>query len=418
LENPYQTLSKVNPPFAWLNREEGRREIINDVFHALTHARLSGGEYQVVLTVIDRTWGFQKESANISLGYFEKVTNLSRQSVINALKLLEQKRIIATQRYERVKTNEYLFNKHYDTWLIGSQVNHTTLPLEHYLSIDWDAQIRSGGDHWVRLAGDIRARDNHTCLYCGFSSDSPREIPVDHIVPRSRGGLTIPPNLVCTCLPCNQRKGTSPIHEFLPTLDQGRVDSFVIPYLRGAVKEITLLGSQVNSTTRSQVNLTTLVNQITLCWSSLLDQGSQPPEASRSLTKVTSKETLKVNIKETYTVIFDHWNSLSIITHKKMTDKMKTAVKSALGDYSKEEICQAMSNYAEVLQGEDYFWKYKWTIDEFVRRGLEKFMDAEVARQNYEIREERRHERPARQVQPRRHPISYISGSGKPEGQD
>jgi len=68
-----------------------------------------------------------------------------------------------------------------------------------------------------------------------------------------------------------------------------------------------------------------------------------------------------------------------------MTDKMNTAVKSALGDYSKEEICQAMRNYAEVLQGEEYYWKYKWALDEFIRRGLEKFMEAEVSRENYRI---------------------------------
>jgi len=102
------------------------------------------------------------------------------------------------------------------------------------------------------------------------------------------------------------------------------------------------------------------------------------------------------SLKNTYSVVFDHWCTLGIMKHKKITDKMKTALKSALKNYSQEEICRAMTNYAEILNGEDYFWRYRWTFDEFLRRGLEKFMDGEVARQNYRRREEGKHGEPAR----------------------
>jgi hypothetical protein len=123
-------------------------------------------------------------------------------------------------------------------------------------------------------------------------------------------------------------------------------------------------------------------------------------------------------------VVFDHWNSLGIIKHKKMTDRMRSALKSALKNYTKEEICQAMSNYAEILHGVEYYWQYRWTFDEFLHRGLEKFMDAKVARQNYRIREERRDERAEKGVRPkprqeRAKPITYTKGSGEdPERED
>ena len=91
------------------------------------------------------------------------------------------------------------------------------------------------------------------------------------------------------------------------------------------------------------------------------------------------------SLKNTYSVVFDHWCTLGIMKHKKITDKMKTALKSALENYTKEEICRAMTNYAEILNGEDYFWRYRWTFDEFLRRGLEKFMDIDVARGNYRL---------------------------------
>lgn len=53
---------------------------------------------------------------------------------------------------------------------------------------------------------NIYARDNSTCQYCGRRM--PRtELNLDHVVPRSRGGLTSWDNVVCSCVPCNLRKG-------------------------------------------------------------------------------------------------------------------------------------------------------------------------------------------------------------------
>ena len=116
MQNPYRALSKVNP-----QKEGHHREIANDVFHALMAARLSGGDYKVVLTVIDRTWGFGKLSAIISLSQFQEATLLSRQGVVKAIHSLDTKHIIVvnhTWGTNPKKATEYLFNKHYDTWNI------------------------------------------------------------------------------------------------------------------------------------------------------------------------------------------------------------------------------------------------------------------------------------------------------------
>jgi len=53
---------------------------------------------------------------------------------------------------------------------------------------------------------------NRTCAYCG-ARDVPLE--VEHIVPRSRGGSDRVSNLTLACRPCNERKGSQPIEEFL-----------------------------------------------------------------------------------------------------------------------------------------------------------------------------------------------------------
>jgi 5-methylcytosine-specific restriction endonuclease McrA len=52
----------------------------------------------------------------------------------------------------------------------------------------------------------ILMRDRFRCQYCGVKGNS-FELTLDHIVPRSRGGNTVPENLCAACFPCNQRKG-------------------------------------------------------------------------------------------------------------------------------------------------------------------------------------------------------------------
>ena len=52
----------------------------------------------------------------------------------------------------------------------------------------------------------VLARDHYTCQYCG-RQPSRKDLTVDHIVPRSRGGHTAWENVVTACQRCNGRKG-------------------------------------------------------------------------------------------------------------------------------------------------------------------------------------------------------------------
>lgn len=51
---------------------------------------------------------------------------------------------------------------------------------------------------------EVFIRDGYTCQYCGRQS---HDLTIDHVVPRSRGGLHTWENLVSACKPCNHRKG-------------------------------------------------------------------------------------------------------------------------------------------------------------------------------------------------------------------
>jgi len=53
---------------------------------------------------------------------------------------------------------------------------------------------------------NLLLRDRNTCQYCGEVLPS-SELTLDHVVPRSRGGLSTWENLVACCHPCNRQKG-------------------------------------------------------------------------------------------------------------------------------------------------------------------------------------------------------------------
>ena len=67
---------------------------------------------------------------------------------------------------------------------------------------------------------ELFMRDNYTCQYCGKQS---RELTIDHVVPRHRGGAHRWENLVSACKACNHRKGGRLPHEArMPLLSEPR----------------------------------------------------------------------------------------------------------------------------------------------------------------------------------------------------
>jgi 5-methylcytosine-specific restriction endonuclease McrA len=53
----------------------------------------------------------------------------------------------------------------------------------------------------------VLSRDNYTCQYCGAMPHR-KELTVDHVLPRSRGGKTTWENVVAACEKCNGKKGS------------------------------------------------------------------------------------------------------------------------------------------------------------------------------------------------------------------
>ncbi|WP_413176178.1 HNH endonuclease [Anabaena azotica] len=56
---------------------------------------------------------------------------------------------------------------------------------------------------------EVLRRDHHSCQYCG----STKRLTLDHLIPRSKGGLHTWDNVVTACERCNSRKGDKTLGE-------------------------------------------------------------------------------------------------------------------------------------------------------------------------------------------------------------
>ena len=59
---------------------------------------------------------------------------------------------------------------------------------------------------------NIFERDKNTCQYCARVFDR-KELNLDHVLPRDKGGKTTWENIVCSCIRCNTRKANRLPHE-------------------------------------------------------------------------------------------------------------------------------------------------------------------------------------------------------------
>lgn len=81
--------------------------------------------------------------------------------------------------------------------------------------------------------------------------------------------------------------------------------------------------------------------------------------------------------------IFNHWNDCNIVVHKKITKNIEKAYKKVIKEFTVDEINTAITNYSKIIKDDRYFFKYKWSLDEFLNRGLTKFLDWKVCSTNF-----------------------------------
>jgi len=91
-------------------KEDGHLQIANTVWLALAKRRLQDYERRIIMSIIYRTWGFNKVSAEIRNKQIVKDSGVPKQKVTEIMKNLISKKIV-TQSGNKIK-----FNKVYTQW--------------------------------------------------------------------------------------------------------------------------------------------------------------------------------------------------------------------------------------------------------------------------------------------------------------
>jgi 5-methylcytosine-specific restriction endonuclease McrA len=82
---------------------------------------------------------------------------------------------------------------------------------------------------------NVLVRDGFKCAYCG---NEKRGLTIDHVIPKSRGGKTNFENCVCSCKPCNNKKGDKTPTEVKMYLKVKAYQPTISEFLRLKVKKL------------------------------------------------------------------------------------------------------------------------------------------------------------------------------------
>jgi hypothetical protein len=181
------------------------------------------------------------------------------------------------------------------------------------------------------------------------------------------------------------------IYSFNKNFDEWQI-SRVQPYLPEKVTELVTLNLNV-----SYQNGNPKDTEVTETVTNKLPKSELPSYQNGNFSTseaATPKESIKESIKEIeinnildINRLFTLWNSKNIIVHRQLTDEIRTSIKTKLRVYSADDLCKAISNYAEITLSPAYYWNHRWTFKDFLARGIEKFLDGDVARANYRTKE-------------------------------
>ena len=95
-------------------KENGYTAIANELLEQILKAPLNSSDFRIFLTIIRKTYGYNKKEDHISLTQFEKYTGLSRPTVVKSLKRLVNWCLLVKSE------NKYKVQKDWEKWVVNS----------------------------------------------------------------------------------------------------------------------------------------------------------------------------------------------------------------------------------------------------------------------------------------------------------
>ena len=146
--------------------------------------KLSGSQWQVLLVVIRKTYGWGKLEDSISLSQFQKETGLTKAMICRCLKELVYNRILVVV-YNRILASRYRFEKNWENWTLGSIQTVKIGSIQSYTHKRKDIQKKyikkkiefSKRTIWLAKKLNTQPRESiekyTTDLYCDYSIKEP-----------------------------------------------------------------------------------------------------------------------------------------------------------------------------------------------------------------------------------------------------
>lgn len=139
--------------------EDGYIRIATELFTALKRLDLQGSEWQVIIAVMSKTYGWNKPRDQISLSQFEKETGMTRTRIIRAIKNLVRYNVLGSITGDTSNSSTYWIIKDYDKWNTSySIIRDTTIPSiipDTRPSIIRDQKLVSHVIHTINTTKDI-----------------------------------------------------------------------------------------------------------------------------------------------------------------------------------------------------------------------------------------------------------------------
>lgn len=237
---------------------------------------------------------------------------------------------------------------------------------------------------------ELRGPKHYRIAVTSGRDEAPAEVSADFVI-----GLLLEVGI------WDQVEGGYAIHdysEYQPTRD-------VVLEERAQKQRAGRLGGMASGQARAQAKLKQPLEQKASTRSSTIEAKSKPvpvpdpdpdpgsgedplsPPAEPTTDTSTPKDAQEPDLNsrsESQRRIFAHWNSQGVIEHRKLTDRMRRAMNGRLKDYSETEICRSIDNYARVIRSPDqFFFTYRWTLEDFLHRGFEQFKDWDIICANF-----------------------------------
>lgn len=102
----------------------------------------------------------------------------------------------------------------------------TVIKIKNYIQVPYKGVVLT--------RHNIFKRDEHKCQYC----ESDKDLTLDHLTPRSKGGKSTWVNLVTACKSCNSKKGDNSPEEVGMSLRKIPVKPTYLSFIRNTTKHL------------------------------------------------------------------------------------------------------------------------------------------------------------------------------------